>query len=255
MQRKKRWQRSRPNRSRYVSAPYVISQKPARLCPEQRQRLICWRRGYSRRATSTAWRDANARGSAGRSDCQTSCARSGLAIQNNGSCPCKPGARRRPDRFCIPHTCGCRRWHRFGRHIASRRFHQPRCACGNATAPWTIWNWSIRPWTIRAWSDSNRAVWCDNAAASRANWAWANWARTVRPGANNTGSVGVGPAPAHCKPRTCCGRPWSHAARASRTRNQRHAPTAHPCCGFSLAHANGRQRPRSIALPQGSADI
>lgn len=250
MRQKKRWQRSRPNRSRYVSAPYVISQKPARLCPEQRQRLICWRRGYPRRATSTAWRDANAWGSAGRSGCQTRCARSGLAIQNDGSGPCKPGARRRPDRFCIPHTCGCRRWHGFGGHIASRRLHQPRCACGNAPAPWTIWNWSIRPW-----SGCKRSVWYVNSASSRANWPWAIRARPVRSRANSTAPVGVCPAPAHCKPRACCGRFWSHTAHANRTSNQRHAPAAHPGCGFSLAHASDRQRPRSIALPQGFADI
>ncbi len=233
MQRKKRWQRSRPNRSRYVSAPYVISQKPARLCPEQRQRLICWRRGYSRRATSTAWRDANARGSASSSGCQTRCARPCLAIQNNGSGPCKPGARHRPDRFCIPHTCGC------------RRCHQPNCACGNTPAPWTI----------RPWSDRIRAVWSDNSASSRANWSWAIRARPVRPGANSKASVGVCPAPARSKPRACCGRLWCHTVRAKRTRDQRHAPAAHACCGFSLAHASGRQHPRSLALPQGFADI
>ena len=249
MQRKKRWQRSRPNRSRYVSAPYVISQKPARLCPEQRQRYICWRRGYSRRATSTAWRDANSRGSASRSGCQTRCARPCLAIQNDGTCPCKPGARRWPGRFCIPYIGGCRRWHRIGWHSADRRFHH-WCACGSTPSPWTIW-----PWTIRPRADCNRAVWRDNPASSWANRSWASRVRPVRPRASSTAPVGIYPTPTPCKPRACCWRPWSHTARANRTSNQRHASAAHPCCGFSLAHAGGRQRPRSIALPQGFADI
>ena len=242
MQQKKRWQRSRPNRSRYVSAPYVISQKPARLCPEQRQRLICWRRGDSRRATSTAWRNANARGSARRSGCKArcACARPRLAVQNNGPCPCKPGARRWPDRFCIPHICGCRHWHRLGWHNASRRRHQPSRACGGTSASRTI-----RTWTICKWS-----VWRDNSATFRAN-----RVRPVWSGANSTASVGICPAPAHSKPRAGYGRHWCHTARANRTRDQRHAPAAHPCCGFSLAYASGRQHSRGIALPQRFADI
>ena len=111
------------------------------------------------------------------------------------------------------------------------------------------------PWTIRPWSDRIRAVWSDNSASSRANWSWAIRARPVRPGANSKASVGVCPAPARSKPRACCGRLWCHTVRAKRTRDQRHAPAAHACCGFSLAHASGRQHPRSLALPQGFADI
>jgi len=237
MQQKKRWQRSRPNRSRYVSAPYIISQKPARLCPEQRQRLICWRRGYSRRATSTAWRDANAWGSASRSGCQTRCASPCLAIPNNGSGPCEPDTRRWHDRFCIPHT-------------SSRRCHQPRCACGNTPAPGTI-----RTWTIRTWPSCKWSVWCGNAASSRANWPGAIRARPVWSWANSKASAGVCPASAHSKPSACYGRPWCRTARAKRTRDQRHAPAAHACRGFSLAHANCRQHPCSLALPQGFADI